>query len=369
MTAEYCRGCGSVLQSADPEGPGFIPETVRGKNSICQRCYQMIHYGKSGKVRLNPEQIEQKVFEAIRLSQTLVIVADFSDLTGTLPVWSGMVAGRTYLIAVNKIDLAPKRTPKTELLDYLKKYVADRFQQQPAALVLTSGVKGYGVTTLLSEIKKATPAGARIGLLGMTNVGKSSLIKQITAAGNSKRQPTVSKFPGTTLGLSNWDILKGRNTLIDTPGLAPGDRLGDLLCPECAGRLVSAAGLSHKLWGIKPGKGIIIDRYLGIANAGDSEAVLLSFVPGRLEFHRTAGVKISDYLAKGPPWLVKDCPQCSPKLSWQEEQIRLKPNTDLAIAGLGWVSARVSETEFKLWYPKGVRLEIRPALIGKRDQT
>lgn len=367
MTVDYCRGCGSVMQSLDPNEPGFIPESVCGKNQVCQRCYRMIHYGKSGTIQLSPDQIKAKIQKAIGLSQLLVIVADFSDLTGTLPAWSSWIGDRPYLIVINKIDLLPERTKPDELKEYLQYYLADKFPRKPEALVLASGIKGAGVGTLLDEIKKITVTGDRIGLLGMTNVGKSSLIKQMLAAEKLAVVPTVSKYPGTTLGLSNWSILKGRNTLIDTPGMAPGDRMGDLLCSECASRLVSTSKLGHKLWGIKPGKGITIGNYFGIAHLGDSETVLLTFAAPEILIHRTDGSKIGALLKDAPSWLGKICKECSPNLKWKEENLWLNPNHDLGVAGLGWLSLRGAKAEFKIWYPEGLRLEIRPALVGKKD--
>ncbi len=367
MTVDYCRGCGCVMQSSDPNKPGFIPDTVRGKNQVCQRCYQMTHYGKTGKVQLSQEQINNNIKKAIELSQLLVIVADYADLTGTLPSWSSWISDKPYLIVINKLDLLPNRSKPAELYGYLQKYLTDKFSKRPATLVLVSGLKGDGITILLEEIKKASVAGAKIALLGMTNVGKSSLIKQMLAAEKSPQAPTVSKFPGTTLGLSNWSIIKGRNTLIDTPGMLPGDRLGDLLCPECASQLVPSTRLGHKLWGIKPGKGMIIGNYFGIAQMGDSEAVVLSFLAPELQIHRTDSSKIGDLLTSGPSWLGKVCKKCSSSLKWKEEIVRLSPDYDLGVAGLGWFSLRGTETEFKIWYPEGVRFEIRPALVGKKD--
>lgn len=367
MTVEYCRGCGSVMQSSDSNQPGFIPENVQGKNRVCQRCYQMIHYGKTGNVQLNSEQIKSSIRKAIALSRLLVIVADFSDLTGTLPAWSAWIADHPYLLVINKLDLLPSRTNPTEIREYLKNYLADKFPRMPEAILLTSGLKGNGVALLLEEIKKATVPGVRIALLGMANVGKSSLIKRILSIEKSPQAPTISKFPGTTLGLSNWSIIKGRNTLIDTPGMAPGDRIGDLLCPECASRLVPTSKIGHKLWGIKPGKGLIIDNYFGIVQLGDAEAVVLTFVAPELSFHRTDGSKVGAFLEDAPQWLGKICPKCSRHLKWKEETIGLNPHHDLGVAGLGWFSLRGMPTEFKIWYPEGVRIEIRPALIGKKS--
>ncbi|MGE5582809.1 MAG: GTPase [Bacillota bacterium] len=368
MTEEYCRGCGAVIQTADPGKPGFVPENVfqeKGK-LICRRCYRMIHYGEAGVVQPEPSRIKQSIAKAVSLSDLLIIVVDFSDLTGTLPVWSGTLAGKPYILAVNKSDLLPSRTKQPEIKEYLHSYLRENGWEQPRDLILTSGLKGGGVEILAGSLNRESAPKAKIGVLGVANVGKSSLIKRLLSLEGSKSGPTVSKFPGTTMGLSNWSILKGRNTLIDTPGLVTGDRLGDLLCPECAGALVSLNQIGRKLWGLKPGKALIIGGLFGVKYLGANETVLITFNSPELAVHRTDNARVTEILAEGPSWLMKICRGCRGKISWREDTVRLGDNQDLSIAGLGWISQRGPAGYFQFILPEGVRWEIRRALVGKR---
>lgn len=371
MTQKYCRGCGVSLQTNAPDKPGFIPaELLESKSSnsfICKRCYRIIHYGESGTILPSAPEVLKSINKAVALSDLLVIIADFSDLTGTLPVWSDLLNDQSYLLAINKIDLLPTRAKLNEIIHYLKDYLTKLNWSKPLDLVLVSSAKGMGIDVLIKSISGAVSPGAKIAFIGAANVGKSSLIKRIMATEDSAQTPTVSKFPGTTIGLSNWSVFKGRNTLIDTPGRISGDRLVDRLCPDCASVLLPVAEIGQKLWSLKPGKGLILGGVFAIENHGDAEAVLIVFGSPHVSFHRTENVKINELLTVSPDWLSKICKKCLPKLNWREETLILEPNQDLAVAGLGWMSLRGIKTTFKITFPRGVSWEIRPALIGKRE--
>jgi ribosome biogenesis GTPase A len=369
MTQKYCRGCGTQLQTADPNKPGFIPfELLEQKSSssfVCKRCYRIIHYGESGSIQPDSGEILNNVRKAIFLSEILVVTVDFTDLTGTMPVWSGFLGEKPYILVVSKIDLIPTRAKYTEIAAYLQEYLGKLQWPKPVDVVLVSSVEGRGIDVLSKSLFKSVSPNNKIALLGVTNVGKSSLIKRILAE-DATQAPTVSKFPGTTIGLSNWSIFKGRNTIIDTPGMVSGDRIGDVLCPECASELMPVSKIGQKLWGLKPGKGFIMGGVCAVENHGNEEAVIIAFASPQVKYHRTDNAKIKEFLAENPDWLNKICKSCRPKLEWREENVIVKPDHDIAVAGLGWLSLRGKETALKLTLPRGIRFEVRPALVGKR---
>ncbi len=365
---QYCRGCGVAIQTKFPEKAGYVPENHQHKGQvICKRCYRMIHYGEVGELHPGLDTIRQSIMKAITLSDLLIIVCDFADLSGSLPLWSGFLAGKPYILIMNKIDLLPMRAKHPEILDYLKNYLKKTAWPVPRDIILTSGMKGKGVDILAGRISKEVGPASRIAMLGVTNVGKSSLIKQLLKLEGSVSSPTVSKFPGTTMGLSNWSILKGRNTLIDTPGLAPEDRVADLVCPECASTLVASQKMEQKLWGLKPGKGLILGGLCSFAYLGDEEEVIIAYSSPDVVMHRTDNDKIDALLDEKPSWLTRICRKCIGKIQWQEVIVHLDDNQDLAVAGLGWISLRGTAADFKIRIPKGVRFEVRPAIIGKKS--
>jgi ribosome biogenesis GTPase A len=368
MSQDFCRGCGSVLQTVDPKAPGYVPESVlqKRKQLICQRCYRITHYSDSGNTQPEQNQIKNNLNKAIQLSRLLVVVADFSDLTGTLPVWADYLGAKPYILVVNKGDLLPFLCKPEEVQTYVENYVRDLKIAPPQQVILASALKGAGVANLGEQIKKSTALGDKVAFLGVTNVGKSSLITQFLTAEGSSHTPTVSKIHGTTMGLSNWSIFKGRNTIIDTPGLDPKDRVGDLLCRECSGRLMATAKLNNKLWGVKPGKGIILGGLFALELQAEEERVFIAFTGEAVNTHRTDNTRIAEILAANPDWLKGICQQCHRKIEWQEHQIELENGMDVAVAGLGWVSLRGATAQLKITLPQGVKWEIRPGLVGKK---
>jgi ribosome biogenesis GTPase A len=368
MRQDYCRGCGSVIQTTDPYAPGYVPESAmqKRKQLICQRCYRITHYGDAGTIQPGQAQIRRNLQKSFDLTQLAILVIDFSDITGTLPVWSDYLGDKPYILVINKSDLLPSRTKYEEVQLYLEEYLRNRKMRLPERMVMVSALNGFGVAVLAQHLSRVTAPGHKISMIGVTNVGKSSLIKQLLMNEHSEHTPTVSKIPGTTMGLSNWSIFKGRNTLIDTPGLVTGDRASDLLCPACGSRLAVAAKMARKLWGIKPGKGLIVSGLLGMELLGETESVLIGFTGSEVTTHRTDREKIREILTTNPDWLNGICKKCLPKIEWEERQIRLEPGFDLAVAGLGWVSLRGEAAEYRITLPQRIRWEVRPGLVGKK---
>ncbi len=369
MKTGYCRGCGSVLQSEDRNKPGFIPKEALERNGavICQRCFRITHYGEIGSTGPEPDRIKQSIIKAITISDLLVLIVDFSDLTGSLPVWAGFLGDKPYLLVLNKMDLLPERTHADEVIDYVRNYAQKNGLGKPEAIITTSGLKEQGIAGFKEQLQKSTAPGGKIAILGVSNVGKSSLVKCLLKNEGADFGPTVSRFPGTTMGLSNWGIFKGRNTLIDTPGFNPEDRISDRLCSACASSLFPNPKFQQKLWSIKPRKGLIVGGLLGLESLADSEMVILTFTSPQLIIHRTDGSKIQSLLDEQPEWLSKYCNNCRKKIEWTTEKVTLQPNMDLAISGLGWVSLRREAASFQFIMPAGIRWEVRPALIGKKE--
>jgi ribosome biogenesis GTPase A len=124
--------------------------------------------------------------------------------------------------------------------------------------------------------------------------------------------------------------------------------------------------MEQKLWGLKPGKGLIIGGLCGFTYQGNEETVIIAFTSPELVLHRTDNSKIGILMDESPAWLNKLCKNCRGKIQWQEVTVNLDNNQDLAIAGLGWISLRGQTANFTVRLPKDVRFEIRPALIGKK---
>ena len=134
------------------------------------------------------------------------------------PMLQEIIAGKPRLVALNKSDLADRAVTK-QWVEYFKK------QGVPAVAV--DAPQGRGIKQLVAMTeelarpmtdklvsKGAKARAARVMILGIPNVGKSSLINRLAGSNKAK---TADK-PGVTRA-KQWIRLGGNLELLDTPGI------------------------------------------------------------------------------------------------------------------------------------------------------
>ena len=134
------------------------------------------------------------------------------------PMLADIIKDKPRMIALNKSDLADAATTK-KWLDY--------FKTRGIAAVAIDSVKGKGMKQLVKAAedlarpktdkfvsKGARPREARCMILGIPNVGKSSLINRLAGAAKAK---TADK-PGVTRA-KQWIKIGSSLDLLDTPGI------------------------------------------------------------------------------------------------------------------------------------------------------
>ena len=162
---------------------------------------------------------KRQIKEDINLIDVVIEILDARiPVSSQNPDIKEMVKNKKRIIALNKFDLADKEENK-KWVNYFKK------QGIPA--VLTNANTGVGIKELLAtvenlmkeEMEKQAAKGRvgksiRVMILGIPNVGKSSLINKIT----SKKSAQVGNKPGVTKQ-KQWIKLNNKIDLLDTPGV------------------------------------------------------------------------------------------------------------------------------------------------------
>ena len=151
---------------------------------------------------------------------------------------------------------------------------------------------------------------SRIALVGAVNVGKSALIRALLPKGSSG--PTTSTLPATTQHVVSHSLGRDGLTILDTPGVIPGHRIPDLLCPQCAAALVPRKRLRSKLVHMGGGKGVLFGGLAAVRCDDESlpEIVTLAFTSENVPLHYTRAARVIELLqGEGKHWLHTDCPR------------------------------------------------------------
>lgn len=159
------------------------------------------------------------------------------------PVIPELVARKPRIVALNKADLAdPKITAEWQAY----------YAEQGIPTILLNAVTGFGIKELNQAIakvmepelekrakKKMLPRAARVMIVGIPNVGKSSLLNRLCG----KNRVVVANRPGVTR-VQLWIKTQGGFDLLDTPGILP-PRLDD---QAAARRLALTGGIKDDIY-------------------------------------------------------------------------------------------------------------------------
>ena len=162
---------------------------------------------------------ERLVKENLKLVDVVVELLDARiPLSSANPVLREIVDDKPRVIVLNKADLADEAATRAWV-----KY----FAEQELVAVPVDAVKGRGVKELVQAIAKcakpktdklvqhgAKARAARCMILGIPNVGKSSLINRLSGGSKTK----VGNRPGITRA-KQWIRLGAQLELLDMPGI------------------------------------------------------------------------------------------------------------------------------------------------------
>ena len=162
---------------------------------------------------------ERLVKENLKLVDVVVELLDARiPMSSANPMLREIVGGKPRVIVLNKADLADEATTRAWM-----KY----FAAQGITAVPVDAVKGRGVKELVQAIAKyakpktdklvqhgAKARAARCMILGIPNVGKSSLINRLSGESKTK----VENRPGVTRA-KQWIRINAQLELLDMPGI------------------------------------------------------------------------------------------------------------------------------------------------------
>ena len=162
---------------------------------------------------------ERLVRENLKLVDVVIELLDARiPMSSANPVLREIVAGKPRLVVLNKSDLAEPAATRAWV---------QYFASQDIVAVPVDAVKGSGTKELVQAIQKLAaprteklakhgvkPRAPRCMILGIPNVGKSSLINRLSGGARTK----VENRPGVTRA-KQWIRIGAQLELLDMPGI------------------------------------------------------------------------------------------------------------------------------------------------------
>ncbi len=201
---KHCLGCGILLQTKNKNELGYTKEETM---DYCMRCFRIQNYHDYQNAYVSKEN--EELFQKLAKQKGIVFFfADFLNLHfETIRYYKRIKMPKIFI--VNKIDIIPKSISFLKIKSWLQE-----IYEITEPIFFTNSKSSP--RKLIAEMKKYK--GQNIFLVGITNAGKSSIVKKILEYYNMNQKVTVSDLPNTTLDFIKIKLPDEIN-IIDTPGL------------------------------------------------------------------------------------------------------------------------------------------------------
>ncbi|MDO4432067.1 MAG: ribosome biogenesis GTPase YqeH [Aerococcaceae bacterium] len=367
--AQYqCIGCGATIQTTNATEMGFLPASALAKGIeqgkfYCQRCFRLRHYNELQDMQLDDAVFLEKLGEIAHDDAFIIKVVDIFDIEGSLiHGLSRFIGNQPFVVLANKFDLLPKVTREKRVKHWLKQVLRDH-DLYPEDVLLASANKQASLTELIELIERVIHK-RNVYIVGVTNVGKSTLINQlIRYFGGEKEVITTSNHPGTTLDLIRIPLTE-QHAIIDTPGVIHRTQLAHYLDRDAIKQLLPSKPLKPKTYQLHPEQTIFLAGVARIDFNRGKKTAFTYYVSNDCYIHRT---KLSEADAlyarhKGDLLSLPKAEQADAFPPLTPKKIHLKANQDVAISGLGWLTAN-EDAELTVWVPQGVAIHVRESII------
>lgn len=185
--------------------------SIRGKKMA-----QQIHWFP-GHMNKALNEVENKVKLVDVIIELLDARAPISSINENL---EKLIQNKKKIIVLTKIDLADPEATKTWVEELKKKYdiiLTLDLKNNSAEAILSKAVISLGKDKWAKEMAKGMkPQPIRTMIIGIPNVGKSSLINRLA----KRKAAGVQNKPGYTRG-EQWIKVNKDFLLLDTPGILP----------------------------------------------------------------------------------------------------------------------------------------------------
>ncbi len=370
-----CPGCGAVLQTIDDQAEGYIPAPLyNNPDAICQRCFQLQHYGRFTSVPIANEEL-MKIFKTANAEKSLLVyVIDIFNFYGSIiENLAEIVPDSPIFVIVNKFDLLPRSLKEERIIQWVKNRLAEQ-KVKFVDIVLISTINNRNVDGLFDRIMQYANNN-NVYVIGNANVGKSSVINVLLKQYNNltSQYITSSVFPGTTLNVVKIPF-SDKNYLYDTPGLMVDKCIYKYLDGKNLKRVINSKEINPVNMTVYPGQSLFIGTVACIDIIEGDNTPLIVYGSNGLKYHRTklalSAEKFSS-LENDPLYLPKaNCHLSKATMDCHEIKIDTKQRISIVISGLVWVDVLKGRLTMKVYVPRGIEvIKSNPLIGGNVNET
>ncbi|MFC0270082.1 ribosome biogenesis GTPase YqeH [Metabacillus herbersteinensis] len=361
-----CIGCGVKIQTGDPSGLGYAPESATQKEDIiCQRCFRLKNYNEIQDVSLTDDDF-LKILHGIGENKGLIVkIVDIFDFNGSwLPGIQRFVGNNPILLVGNKVDILPKSVKHQKLIHWMKRE-AKELGLQPIDVCLVSSARGNGIAEV-AELIDQYRKGQDVYVVGCTNVGKSTFInRMIKEVAGVQDLITTSHYPGTTLDLIEIPLENGAS-LYDTPGIINHHQMAHFVDKRDLKILTPKKEIKPKVFQVNEGQTFYFGGLARFDYMTGGKTSIVCYIPNELTIHRTKQENADSLYERHAGDLLQpprmEDVEGFPKLIAHEFMVK-EGKTDIVFSGLGWVTVNEPGKKIVAYAPKGVNITVRKSLI------
>ena len=359
-----CFGCGAIIQSEDEKKIGFIlKNALNNEKVLCKRCFRLKNYHELQKTNLTSDDF-LNILQKIGDQNCLVVyLIDLFDYNGSLI--NGLprhLNNNDILVVGNKRDILPKSLKDIKIEHWLRRQLKE-IGIKPVDVILSSGVKNYNLDLLIDKIDEYRH-GRDVYIVGVTNVGKSSLINALLKhyGSGDDNLITTSEFPGTTLDLIEIP-LDDQSYLYDSPGIINSHQMAHLVKDEDLKVIIPKSELRPINFQLNDQQSLYFGGLARMDFISGKHSSFTCYFPKLLKIHRTKLEK-SDSLYNRHLTLKPEIETVKDIKEMKVYDFKLPQHkVDLVISGLGFISVNCPNAKVKIHVPKGIGVFIREALI------
>lgn len=346
-----CKGCGAILQTSDPKGPGYTPKETA---DYCQRCFRLIHYDDlMFSMRTGIDQ-DMVLSEINRLDTLVLWVVDLFDFeAGMIPGLSRKLFGKDLILVCTKRDLLPKGINDGKLIRFI-----DERLKEMGIDVIEIVIPDRDDPQSTEEIRRAVEQyrnGRSVAVMGRANAGKSTLLNRLM----QETVLTSSRYPGTTLELNELEI--DGVPYIDTPGIEIGSSMLMSVAEKDLKYLLPTTAVKPEIYQIHGDQSFTIGGLARIDLLKCEKASCVFYCAPSLSIHRSKTEKADELWQKHYGSLFRPVPQ---KAEFKTVSARKEAEKcDIVIPGLGWACVSGEIGTMRVKAPKNTDVIFRKAIF------